>query len=66
MFVLWSGLLVQFRCSHPDEDRLSGAAAIICRNGTWTQDPPTCQSLKNPTSEQGKKISNAFLMMIEM
>lgn len=40
MFVLWSGLLVQFRCS--GDYKLVGAAAIICRNRTWTQDPPVC------------------------
>lgn len=41
MFVLWSGLLVQFRCKNADY-KLVGAAAVICRNRTWTQDPPVC------------------------
>ncbi len=41
MFVLWSGLLVQFRCKSADY-KLVGAAAVICRNRTWTQDPPVC------------------------
>jgi hypothetical protein len=41
MFVLWSGLLVQFRCKN-DDYKLVGAAAVICRNRTWTQDPPVC------------------------
>uniref|UniRef100_A0A0P6DBK5 Putative Fibrillin-2 n=1 Tax=Daphnia magna TaxID=35525 RepID=A0A0P6DBK5_9CRUS len=41
MFVLWSGLLVQFRCQSA-EYKLVGAAAVICRNRTWTQDPPVC------------------------
>ncbi|EFX89289.1 hypothetical protein DAPPUDRAFT_233041 [Daphnia pulex] len=41
MFVLWSGLLVQFRCKSTDY-KLVGAAAVICRNRTWTQDPPVC------------------------
>lgn len=40
MFVLWSGLLVQFRCS--GDYKLVGPAAIICRNRTWTQEPPAC------------------------
>ncbi|XP_059351153.1 fibrillin-1-like isoform X4 [Daphnia carinata] len=41
MFVLWSGLLVQFRCQSA-EYKLVGPAAVICRNRTWTQDPPVC------------------------
>ena len=41
MFVLWSGLLVQFRCQS-SEYKLVGPAAVICRNRTWTQDPPVC------------------------
>ena len=41
MFVLWSGLLIQFRCRA--DFKLIGAGAIICRNRTWTQEPPLCQ-----------------------
>ena len=48
MFLLWSGLLIQFRCKGP-QFRLIGPAAVICRNRTWTQDPPVCQLI------QGKK-----------
>jgi len=47
MFILWSGLLVQFRCN--SGFKLEGAPAIICRSGQWTQDSPVCLS-------QGKQL----------
>ena len=47
MFILWSGLLVQFRCK--SGFKLEGAPAIICRSGQWTQDSPVCLS-------QGKQL----------
>ena len=54
MFVLWSGLLIQFRC--PTEFKLVGAGAIICRNRTWTQEPPVCQP-------SGQLLSGIFFLL---
>lgn len=59
MFVLWSGLLVQFRCQST-EFKLVGPAAVICRNRTWTQDPPVCLHHHQQAPQPSDGESNAF------